>query len=329
MRLILSFVLSLLALPAAAQCVGENLLETMSAADRAALDAAVAANPYPEGNLWLATKGNSTIHILGTMHLNDARLDPYLEPFWKIADNAELILLEATRESMEKMKQRMVKDPSVMFITDGPTLPERLPEDEWQALVTELSTRGIPGFMASKMQPWYVTMMLSIPPCALTGMAEQNGVDHRIMDYADSHDIPTRALEPYDTVFSLFGSDTPEQELDGIRLALAGAKNGDAMIATLIDTYLSGQHRAIWELNRYQMRHDSGLSEAEADKLVAEMEGPMLNDRNANWMDVILPAAEETDNIIVAVGAAHLSGEKGVLYLLEQNGYTLTRVDGF
>jgi uncharacterized protein YbaP (TraB family) len=329
MRLILSFVLSLLALPATAQCVGENLLKTMSDQDRATLDAAVAANPYPEGNLWLATKGNTSIHILGTMHLNDARLDPYLEPFWEIADNTDLILLEGTRETLEQQKQRMVKDPSVMFITDGPTLPERLPEDEWQALVKELSTRGIPGFMASKMQPWYVSLMLSIPPYALAGMAEQNGVDHRIMDYADRHNIPSRALEPYDTVFSLFGDDTPEQELDGIRLALAGAKNGDAMISTLIETYLSGQHRAIWELNRYQMRHDSGLSEAEADKLVAQMEGPMLNDRNANWMEVILPAAAATDNIIVAVGAAHLSGEKGLLYLLEQSGYTLTRVDGF
>ncbi len=329
MRLILSFVLSLLALPATAQCVGENLLETMSATDRATLDAAVASNPYPEGNLWLATKGNSTIHILGTMHLNDPRLDPYLEPFWEIADNADLILLEGTRETLDKLKQQMIKDPAVMFITDGPTLPERLPEDEWQTLTKELSIRGIPAFMASKMQPWYVSMMLSIPPCALAGMAEQNGVDYRILDYADSHNIPTRALEPYDTVFSLFGDDTPEKELDGIRIAMAGAKTGDAMISTLIETYLSGQHRAIWELNRYQMRHDSGLSQAEADKLVTEMEGPMLNDRNANWIKVILPAAAEADNIIVAVGAAHLSGEKGVLYLLEQSGYTLTRVDGF
>jgi len=215
-----------------------------------------------------------------------------------------------------------------MYITDGPTLPERLPEEEWQTLVEEMSARGIPGFMVSKMQPWYVSLMLSIPPCALAGMAEQNGVDHRIMDYADDHNIPSRALEPYDTVFSLFGGDTPEQELAGIRIALAGAKNGDAVIATLIDAYLSGQHRAIWELNRYMMRRDSGLSVSEIDKLIAEMEGPMLIDRNINWMDVILSAAEETDNIVVAVGAAHLSGEKGILYLLEQSGYTLTRIDG-
>jgi len=329
MRLILSFVLSLLALPATAQCVGENLLESLAADQRAILDAAIASHPYPAGNLWLATKGNSTIHILGTMHLNDARLGPYLKPFWEIADNADLILLEGTRGSMDKLKSRMLKDPAVMFITDGPTLPERLPEEEWQALITEMSARGIPSFLTAKMQPWYVSMMLAIPPCAMAGMAEQNGVDFRIMEYADSHSIPTRALEPYDTLFSLFGDDDPKEELDAIRLALVGAKNGDAMIATLIDTYLSGEHRAIWEFNRMQTKRDSGLSEAEANRLFAEMEGPLLIDRNTSWMDVILPAAAEADNIIVAVGAAHLSGEKGLLYMLEQSGYTLTRIEGF
>ena len=329
MRLVLIALLSVLSFPVSAQCVGENLLESLAPKDRAILDAAIAQHPYPNGNLWKAQKPGSTIHILGTMHLNDDRLGPYLKPFWEIADAADLILLEGTRESMDKLKERMIKDPAAMFITDGPTLPERLPEDEWQALITEMSARGIPGFMAAKMQPWYVSMMLAIPPCAMAGMAEQNGVDFRIMEYADSHNIPTRALEPYDTLFSLFGGDDPQEELDAIRLALVGAKNGDAMIATLIDTYLSGEHRAIWEFNRLQIKRVSGLSEAEADKMFTEMEGPLLIDRNVNWMDVILPAAAEKDNIIVAVGAAHLSGEKGLLYMLEQSGYTLTRVEGF
>lgn len=329
MRLILSFVLSLLALPATAQCVGENLLESLAAKERTILDTAIASHPYPAGNLWLAQKTGSTIHILGTMHLNDDRLGPYLEPFWEIADNADLILLEGTRDSMTKLKDKMARDPSVMFITDGPTLPDRLADDDWQALSDEMSTRGIPGFMTAKMRPWYASMMLAIPPCAMADMAKQNGVDFRIMDYAENHSIPTKALEPYDTLFSLFDNEDPEDELDALRLALVSAKNGESMITTLIETYLSGEHRAIWEFSRWQMKQDSDLSDQDADKMFAEMEGPMLIERNANWMDAILPAAAEADNIIVAVGAAHLSGEQGLLYMLEQSGYTLSRVQGF
>ena len=46
MRFVLSLLLTLWALPAVAQCVGENLLQTMAAEKRAKLEAAIAAHPF-------------------------------------------------------------------------------------------------------------------------------------------------------------------------------------------------------------------------------------------------------------------------------------------
>ena len=43
-------------------------------------------------------------------------------------------------------------------------------------------------------------------------------------------------------------------------------------------------------------------------------------------MDVLLPAVKNR-RYMVAVGAEHFSGEPGVLNLLQQNGYSLTRLD--
>lgn len=329
MRFILSLLFALFALPAAAQCVGENLLQTMQADKRAELDVAIAAHAYPSGNLWRATKNGSTIHIMGTFHLSDPRLDVYLDPLWPIIKAADLILLEGTRETLAQLQTEMATDPSLLFITDGPTLIDRLPTREWEDLSAAMSARGIPSFLVSKMQPWYASMMLSIPPCAMASMAEQNGVDQRIMAHAETHDIPTRALEAYDMVFSLLGGDDPEDELDAIRLALIGSNEADAMVATLTEAYLSGSHRAIWELSKHQMVEAQTKTDMDLTKMFAGMEAKMLTDRNANWMPVILEAAEEADNIVVAVGAAHLSGSNGVLYLLEQTGYALTRVEGF
>jgi len=329
MRFILSVLFALWVLPAAAQCTGENLMQTMPANERAKLDAAVAAHPYPSGNLWRATKGGSTIHIMGTFHLSDPRFDAYLDPLWPTIKAADLILLEANREAMERLKTEMLTDSSLMFITDGPTLIDRLSPENWERLSSEMSARGIPSFMVSKMLPWYVSMMLSIPPCAMTGLAAQNGVDQRIMTRAESHNIPTRALEAYDVVFSLLGAENTEDELNGVRMALITANEGDSMIATLTEAYLSGNHRAIWELTRLQAMETQTKANVDGINMFAEMEAKMLTDRNANWMPVILAATEEADNIVVAVGAAHLSGKIGLLYMLEQSGYALTRVEGF
>ena len=326
MRLILSFLLIMLTLPASAQCVGENLIKGLSLGKRTALDIAVADHPYPQGNLWRLQKTDSIIHVMGTFHLNDARFTDYLEPIWPIIDTADLVLLEGDSTAMKQLKAKITTDPSITFITDGPTLPELLTEEEWQQLSVEMSARGIPAFMVSKMRPWFVSMMLAIPPCAMSAMKEPNGVDQRIIKRAEAQNIPTGSLEPFDTVFSLFGD---QDGLDMIRIGLAGTESGDAMIATMTDEYLAGHHRELWEFSRIYAFETMDHPKEAVAKMFSEMERVMLSERNINWIDGILTTAKDNDNLVIAVGAGHLSGEKGVLFLLKQAGYAVTRVDGF
>ena len=47
--------------------------------------------------------------------------------------------------------------------------------------------------------------------------------------------------------------------------------------------------------------------------------------RNRNWMATLVPLMKQK-NVIVAVGAAHLCGEKGILALLRKAGYTVEPV---
>ncbi|MDE6062759.1 MAG: TraB/GumN family protein [Duncaniella sp.] len=52
----------------------------------------------------------------------------------------------------------------------------------------------------------------------------------------------------------------------------------------------------------------------------------MLNKRNANWVRMmagLLPTA----SILIAVGAGHLPGEKGLISLLRKEGYTVKPVE--
>ncbi|MBO0939055.1 TraB/GumN family protein [Fibrella sp. HMF5335] len=58
----------------------------------------------------------------------------------------------------------------------------------------------------------------------------------------------------------------------------------------------------------------------------AEMEGPLLNERNANWIPVIEKAAKTTPTFF-AFGAGHLIGDKGVIALLKKQGYSVKAVN--
>jgi len=51
----------------------------------------------------------------------------------------------------------------------------------------------------------------------------------------------------------------------------------------------------------------------------------MLDDRNRTMVKRMIPLLQR-GSAFVAVGAAHLPGEEGMLYLLEQEGYRVTRI---
>ena len=56
-----------------------------------------------------------------------------------------------------------------------------------------------------------------------------------------------------------------------------------------------------------------------------EEEDKLIYNRNANWAKA-MPKIMAADPTLFAVGAAHLCGEKGVLALLKEQGYTVEPV---
>lgn len=330
-RHILSFALALAAslLPAfaspatAASCGGRDLLPALAADQRAALDQAVAASPYASGNHWRAEKAGSTIDVIGTLHLYDPRMDAIAARLRPLIAAADEVWLEATDAEIARIKDAMARDPALL-VTTGPTLPERLSPDEWQALSAEMSDRGIPPFMVSKFRPWYVTVLLGIPACAMADSLEgPSGLDHLISGMAKAEGTPTRALEPYDTVFRIFSTLTPEEEIDMIRLSLAQTTDAEDTFATMIESYFAENHRTLWEFSRL-----SALARTEDPARTAQdfarMETALLTGRNRAWAGVLGKAAPGK-RLVVAVGAAHLGGSDGLLDLLEADGYSLTR----
>lgn len=78
--------------------------------------------------------------------------------------------------------------------------------------------------------------------------------------------------------------------------------------------------RETWELGRI-MIEDSGFENAGA--LFDEMDQALLVGRNTDWEPKIAELVAGKDAVL-AVGAAHLSGESGVLRALERAGYEVS-----
>jgi uncharacterized protein len=310
--------------PVLAECSGKNLIAAMPEAEQSALRAQADAQPFAVGNFWLASKGSEVIHLIGTYHFNDPRHAATMARLAPILADAHTLLVEAGPAEEESLKQRITDDPSLIINTKGPTLPEIMQPEDWKRLSTAVSNRGVPAIMAAKFRPWYVSMLLSIPVCSMADQATPNGLDNQLIQAAHNHAIPVKALEPYDTVFDIFGKMTQQQQVDMLTAALGMEEASADVAATLGDSYFAEEGRLIWEFNRQQTLLMPGYTQERVDAEFAVLEKTMMTDRNRNWIPVIEAAAKDGP-VLVAFGALHLSGETGVLNLLQKDGYNITR----
>lgn len=326
LRATATFLFGLLALPAAAACVGDSYLDRMTSAQQAELTASVADMPYAEGLVWTATKDATTLTVIGTMHIFDPRLEELRVKLAETVTTADLVLLEATPEDETKLQELLISEPNRLFIVDGPTLPELLDEETWQLIASAASERGIPSFMAAKMQPWYLSLTLAIPSCAMSDvLAGARGLDQMIIEDAQAAGVPMQAVEPYTTLFDIFKDDSFEEQIDMLRIGMLVPDLQEQMFVAMLDRYFAEDVGRLWEMSRIAISDVPDIDPATGEAMFAEMEEALLNKRNRNWMPVIYEATSIHDDIVIAVGAAHLIGEEGVLQLLENDGWTLTR----
>jgi len=323
------FIAALLtAATAQAACEGRDLIAALPAPERAALQAKADSHPFAHGNLWRAERGDEVIVLAGTYHLPDPRHEATLARLAPLFTGISQLLVEATPEEEARLKEEIAKQPGFMVITDGPGLSEQLTAAEWEKLSHEAQLRGIPAFMANRFRPWYMAVLLGVPPCAMGDLKEgARGLDHQIMDLARERDIPVRALEGYDTLFSIFGELSAEDETDMVRASLLTAERPEDMTVTLANAYFAEDSRLVWEFTRDLSATLPDMSPEELDRQFSLMEEVLMTRRNARWIPVLLSAAQEGP-VLAAFGALHLSGQKGVLALLQAEGFIVTPLAG-
>lgn len=300
-------------------CGTEDLIAKITPEQRAQLDALVARHPFAHGITFKAEKDGHEVVVVGTVHIPDPRLAPIVEAVRPHLEAADLLVVEATSEDEAGMQTLAATKPEMFFLTEGPTLIDMLTPEEWAAVTEKLNSLGVPGFMAAKFKPWYLSMTLAIPPCAMTLLQSgQKGLDRQLEAIALERGIPLASLDDTESLLRIFADQPLEEQLDGLRVTLETQGEGNAATSTLIEAYFDGRIRESWEFSRIQVADIE-----DGEKMFEEVNQSLLIDRNVAW-EAQLPGLVEGKNAVIAVGAAHLSGETGVLRALERAGYSVS-----
>lgn len=325
MPVLIATLFALLFLPAALLaapiCDGTDFATTLSDAERQEIRTAVEAVPYAQGNHWIARRGDQTLHVIGTLHLNDPRMEAIADRLSPLLDQAELLMMEVSAEDMNDFNS--LDNMSAYLLTEGPSLIELMGEKDWADFSTVLREHQIAPWMAAKMRPWLLDQVLTLPTCIRIDKQASAGLDMRLDAIAKSRDLPVASLERMEELIGIMNAKPLDQQVKELLVAVPLYDNSADYLATLREGYFSEDLAFHMEVLHRQAKEQSQLPGPEWDQLWDDFQTSLVKNRNALWLPRILDRNEAT--IVIAVGAAHLSGEHGLLNLLGQEGYRLER----
>jgi uncharacterized protein YbaP (TraB family) len=257
------------------------------------------------------------------MHMTDPRVVDLTPEAHSAFEKAGTVVIEAT-DAIDEQKAALTlaQRPDLTMFTDGTTLVSLLDDDQKKMVSAALKKRGIPLAAVNMMKPWVVATAIALPACEMA--RKQAGapfLDAKLAQDAKAEGKTLGGLETMIGQLEAMNSLPLKFHVEGLVDTLALGHSLNDMIETMILLYEREETGMIWPLlQATSQQYGSG------DDGYAAFEKTMITTRNHGMADSA-KAFIDKGSAFIAVGAMHLPGEEGLVELLRQAGYTVTRVD--
>ena len=255
---------------------------------------------HGHGLLWRisdAQAGDS--FVLGTMHIAQRRVMKVVDAVQTQFEASHVFAMEVVLDD-----RAMQLLGNAMVYRDGRRLSTLVGDGVFASTARLLAAYGVTATMADKMKPWAAFTTLSMPvggrglplDMQLMGAAQQAGKD-------------VRGLESIAEQLAVFESMSEPDQLTMLREVVCHYGTFQQELGEMVDAYVA---RDLAALVAQATRYESVEKDTFMEKLLWE--------RNRRMAARIAPLLA-SGPAFIAIGALHLPGERGVLHLLEQQGY--------
>ena len=269
----------------------------------------ITGQPLENGLLWkISGKGLEVpSYLYGTFHLLCME---------------DLVITDETKEAFNSCEQLVleldVDNPGTtaevqkgMFLPDGLTAKDYLTEDEY-SLVEDFFTSDleIPFEAIAGIKPFFLSSMIFV----YFMECQHASPEMRFNMMADLHGISVLGLETAEDQLAFVDQIPLEDAAKMLVMSINEARKGDNMTAEMVKTYKEGNLNGIQE-----------IIETYFGEEYSELNNQLIISRNLDWVQKVEEMITGKASFI-AVGAGHLPGEKGLIRLLREKGYTVKPV---
>ncbi len=251
-------------------------------------------------------------YLFGTIHLicaEDAILSDNLK---KAIRGCDEVYFEVDMDNLFEMVGAIRK----MKMIGDTTLQDLLNETDYKKVKTYFEVKGsmLPFSTLETYKPMLAasTLEQGSMPCDNTAMMEQV-----IMKEAKEYSKKIKGLETMSYQAGVLDSIPYKLQAEQLVSYIDKANKGEEDDTELKEMFKAYKSQDLKKLEEMLVETDAGMS---------GFTDILLYHRNQNWVEKLKSLLPEK-SLLIAVGAGHLPGEKGVINLLRKEGYKVTPVE--
>jgi uncharacterized protein YbaP (TraB family) len=276
-----------------------------------ALFLAVALPAKAEPAMWVIRDRDSTIYLIGTLHLlrhetewNAARVKK------TVTESTELWLEVANIDDQAGIAPVVAR----YGIDREKTLSSKLNPAQKEKLARVAATYSVPLDSLEPMKPWMVAMMFGILPLQKAGFDPNAGVDRLLKAQAEEEGDKIRGFETVEEQIRFFAEMPESDQIAFLEETLGDAEEGLAQLEQLATAWIEGDNETLGNILVNELKKESPVV---YEKLLVK--------RNIAWSKKIVEILKGSGVQQIAVGAAHLAGPDSLQVQLAKRGITVER----
>ncbi|HUQ66087.1 MAG TPA: TraB/GumN family protein [Flavitalea sp.] len=292
-------------------CVATNAQNNKPANKQKTAPAEKVIHGNPKSLLWeVSGKGlTAPSYLYGTMHMVCAEDTKMSEGLKAAIKKAKQVYFEIDMDNMEEMMSVL----KYARMTNGLKISDLLSTVDYQKLQDYFNNNksALPFGMLSRFKPYFITAIISE---GIMGCKTKVSVEQLIMAEARQHDKEVNGLETLEFQASIFDSIPYEKQAEDLVMYVDSINKFKQITMEMVEMY---RKQDIDNMDSLMEKSDPGMM---------QYMDLLLFDRNKRWASQI-PEKMFNMSTLFAVGAGHLGGEKGVINLLKQQGFTVKPLD--
>lgn len=262
--------------------------------------------------LWKIKSAHGTIYLLGTIHMMRPDVN------WESAPvKAGLAASSKLVEEVSNVDDKAAAQTLLLQYGIDPEHPlsTKIGKDDLAKLDAAVQQMGIPGESALEpLRPWAVMLTISVLPMMKAGYTLESGVDTTLAAEWKATGKTVDGLETLDQQVHFFADMSEADEVMALHVSLEQLDHASEDVDKIVTAWIKGDIETIATLENTEFKQeDPGLYKL------------LIVQRNKTWAEQLSRMLDSGGTEFVAVGAAHLPGNDGVLKLLAAKGYTVTR----